>query len=128
MQLAVKKGLIIGIITGARTEQVRLRYEYLGVKHIYIGSSVKMRDFDDFLQKSGVDASEVLYMGDDIPDYEVLVRVGLPCCPSDAAPEVRSVCRYISPFAGGMGCARDVLEQVMRAHGLWMEGAVAFGW
>ena len=128
MQLAVKKGLIIGIITGGKTEQIRHRYESLGVKQIYIGSSVKTKDLDDLMTKTGVSEDEILYMGDDIPDYEIMQRVALPCCPADAAPEIKDISKYVSPFTGGNGCARDVLEQVMKAQGLWMQGAVAFGW
>ena len=128
LQLAVKKGLHVGIITGAKTEQVRRRYEGLGIRHIYMASAVKTRDMDDFLRLTDLTPDEVLYMGDDIPDYEVMQRVGLPVCPADAAAEVKSVARYVSPMAGGYGAARDVIEQVMKAQGLWMSSAEAFGW
>jgi len=128
VQLAVKKGLTVAIITGGKTEQIRRRYESLGVKHIYIGSSVKTKDLDDLLSKTGITEDEILYMGDDIPDYEIMQRVGLPCCPADAAPEIKTISKYVSPYEGGHGCGRDVLEQVMKAQGLWMQGAVAFGW
>ncbi len=128
IQLAVKKGLEIAIITGARTEQVRRRYEYLGVKHIYIASAVKIKDLEDFIGKTGLSPEEILYMGDDIPDYEIMKRIGLPVCPADAAPEIKAVSRYISPQRGGDGAARDVIEQVMKAQGLWMSSAEAFGW
>ena len=128
IQLAVKKGLEIGIITGGKTEQIRRRYASLGVKHIYIGSSVKIVDFEDLLQKTGATPEEVLYVGDDIPDYEIMQSVGLPCCPADAAPEIKAISKYVSPFEGGYGCGRDVVEQVMKAQGLWMQGATAFGW
>lgn len=128
VQLAVKKGLHIAIITGGKTEQIRRRYESLGVKYVYIGSSVKMKDFDDLLSKTGITEEEVLYMGDDIPDYEIMQRVGLPCCPADAAPEIKAISKYVSPIQGGYGCGRDVIEQVMKAQGLWMRGMEAFGW
>ena len=128
VQLAVKKGLEIGIITGGKTEQIRCRYASLGVKHIYIGSSVKILDFQDLLQKTGTAADEVMYVGDDIPDFEIMQQVGLPCCPADAAPEIKAISKYVSPFAGGNGCGRDVIEQVMKAQGLWMQGAAAVGW
>lgn len=128
VQLAVKKGLNIAIITGGKTEQIRRRYESLGVKHIYIGSSVKMKDYEDLLQKTGVTDDEVLYMGDDIPDYEIMQRVGLPCCPADAAPEIKAISKYVSPCMGGYGCGRDVIEQVLKAHGKWMDDKIAFGW
>ena len=71
---------------------------------------------------------EVLYMGDDIPDYEVMQRCGCPCAPADAAPEIRALARYVSQYAGGQGCVRDVVEQVLRAQGLWMSDRHAFGW
>lgn len=128
IQLAVKKGLQIAIITGARTEQVRRRYEYLGVKHIYIASAVKIKDLEDFMSRTGTHPDEILYMGDDIPDYEIMQRIGLPVCPSDAAPEIKNISRYVSPQRGGFGAARDVIEQVMKAQGLWMSSAEAFGW
>ena len=128
LQLAVKQGLQLGIISGGCGEQVRQRYEYLHVQHIYLGSHVKTADLDRILSQTGLQPDEVLYMGDDIPDYEVMLRVGLPCCPADAAPEVKAIARYVSPFTGGNGCARDVVEQVMKAQGLWMSSAEAFGW
>jgi len=128
VQLAVKMGLVVGIITGGRTEQVRHRYESLGVKHIYIASSYKMQDLEDLLQKTGLKADQMLYMGDDIPDYEVMKKVGLPVCPADAAPEIKAVSKYISPYTGGNGCVRDVIEQIMKAQGLWMSDKIAFGW
>lgn len=125
---AVKKGLIIGIITGGRTEAVRLRFQQLGVQHIYMASGVKKHDFADFLEKTGLKAEEVAYMGDDIPDYEVMQRVGLPACPSDAAPEIRQIARYISHHKAGDGCGRDLIEQIMKAQGTWMDNDEAFGW
>ncbi len=128
LQLAVKRGLHIAIITGAKTEAVRTRYESLGIKDIYIAASVKLIPYEELLAKYDLQPEEVLYMGDDIPDYEVLQRVGLPCCPADAAPEIKSVCKYISHKNGGCGCGRDVLEQVLKAQGKWMSDAHAFGW
>ena len=128
LQLAVKKGLQLGIISGGKGEQIRQRYEYLHVQHIYLGSHVKTKDLDEILQKTGIQPEVVLYMGDDIPDYELMLKVGLPCCPADACPEIKAISRYVSPFNGGYGCARDVVEQVMKAQGLWMSSAEAFGW
>lgn len=128
MQLAVKMGLTVAIITGAKTENIRSRYAYLGVQHIYIASSVKIKDLDDLMAKTGIKEEEMLYMGDDIPDYEVMKRIGLPVCPADAAPEIRAISKYVSPYNGGYGAARDVIEQVLKAQGLWMADAKAFGW
>lgn len=127
MQLAVKHGYQVGIITGGNTESVQIRFSRLGVQHIYMSSSVKKHDLQDFLDKSGLSPDEVLYAGDDIPDYEVMKRVGLPVAPSDAAPEIKEIARYISHKEGGEGIARDVIEQTMKAQGNWM-GEEAFGW
>lgn len=128
MQLAVKKGFFVGIITGGKTESVRLRYERLGVKDIYMGACDKITSLNDFLNKNKLQLDDVLYMGDDIPDYEVMKKVGLAVCPNDAVPEIKEISSYISPYNGGQGCARDVIEQVMKAQNKWMDGKEAFGW
>ena len=128
LQLAVKCGLHVAIITGGRTEAVRKRYEGLGIKDVYLGAAVKTHEFDHFMEKYQLNPEEVLYMGDDIPDYEVLRLVGLPCCPADAAPEIKAICRYVSHRNGGYGCGRDVVEQVLRAQERWMSHEDAFGW
>jgi len=127
MQLAVKKGFQIAIITGGNTESVRLRFERLGIQHIYMCSSVKINDYNDFLKKTGLSKDEIVYAGDDIPDYEVMQLAGLPIAPSDAAPEIKQIAKYISSKSGGEGVARDVIEQTMKAQGKWM-GQEAFGW
>ena len=128
IQLACKVGLRVVIITGGTTESVRLRYEHLGVEDIIMGSSVKIKDYERLLAKYGLAEDEVVYVGDDIPDYEVMRRVGCPCAPADAAPEIKSLARYVSQYKGGCGCVRDVVEQVLRAQGQWMSDAHAFGW
>lgn len=127
LQLAVKLRYEVAIITGGYTEAVRLRYSCLGIKHIYMRSAVKIHDYHDFLQKTGVQAEEVIYCGDDIPDYDVMREAGLPVAPADAAPEIKAIARYISRFNGGDGIARDVIEQTLKAQGRWMQGE-AFGW
>lgn len=127
LQLAVKLGYEVAIITGGYTEAVRLRYSRLGIKHIYMRSAVKIHDYHDFLKKTGVQAEEVIYCGDDIPDYDVMREAGLPVAPADAAPEIKAIARYISRFNGGDGIARDVIEQTLKAQGRWMQGE-AFGW
>lgn len=128
LQLAVKSGLRLAIITGGRSEAVRVRYEGLGVQDVFMGAGVKIECFGDWLAMHDLRPEEVLYMGDDIPDYEVMRACGCPCCPADAAPEIREVALYVSDRRGGEGCVRDVVEQVMRAQGLWMNSATAFGW
>ena len=128
IQLAVKCGLRIVILTGANTEAVRLRYERLGVADIFMGCAVKVKTYDALLQQYGLHDSEVMYMGDDIPDLEVMRRVGCPVCPSDACPEIRQASIYVSHHRGGYGCGRDVIEQTLRAQGKWVMDERAFGW
>lgn len=128
LQHAVKEGLILAIITGGRTESVRRRYMGLGIGEVHLGASVKIDVYEQLCEKYNLKADEVLYMGDDIPDYEVLRSVGLSTCPSDAAPEIIEICTYVSPFKGGEGCVRDVVSQVLKAKGLWMHDDNAFGW
>ena len=127
LQLAIKKGYHVAIITGGYTDAVRTRFARLGITHIYMKSAVKIHDFQDFLEKTGVQPEEVLYAGDDIPDYDVMCQVGLPVAPADAAPEIKAIARYISHYKGGEGVARDVIEQTLKAQGQWM-GKEAFGW
>lgn len=127
MQLAVKLGYQVAIITGGYTDSVRIRFERLGVQHIYMRSAVKINDYQDFLNKTGLKPEEVMYSGDDIPDYEVMRLAGLPVAPADAAPEIKSIAKYISHKNGGDGIARDVIEQTLKAQGRWMRGE-AFGW
>ena len=127
LQLAVKKGYQVAIITGGYTEAVRIRFSRLGITHIYMKSAVKLNDYQDFLEKTGLQPEEVMYAGDDIPDYEVMKLVGLPVAPADAAPEIKRIAKYVSHKNGGHGVARDVIEQTMKAQGNWM-GDEAFGW
>ena len=128
LQLAVKMGLHVAIITGGHSEAIRLRYEGLGIRDIYMRAAVKPREFSLLLEKYGLHPEEVRYRGDDIPDYEGMTRCGLPCCPADAAPEIKSISTYISHRNGGYGCGRDVIEQVLKAQGKWMAHEKAFGW
>ncbi len=121
VQLAVKKGLNIAIISGGKSEAVRKRFEGLGVKDIFLGSSHKIEIFKQYLSSKNIEATEVCYMGDDIPDYAVMTHVGLAACPADATPEIKSVSDYISPLGGGKGCVRDLLEQALKVKGLWMD-------
>lgn len=128
IQLAQKKGLRIAILTGGKTESVRKRYEGLGVEDVFMGCAVKIETYDKFLAKYDLTDDEVLYMGDDIPDYEVMKRCGCPCCPKDACPDIRAISLYVSDSNGGYGCGRDVIEQVLRVQGKWLSDAEAFGW
>ena len=128
IQLAMKLGLRVVILTGANVPSVRVRYEGLGVEDIYLGCGVKIKTYEEFLQKYGLSDEEVMYMGDDIPDLEIMRRVGCPVCPKDACPEIKEVSCYVSDRIGGHGFGRDVIEQVLRAQGKWVMNAKAFGW
>lgn len=128
IQLAMKLGLRIVILSGAKVNSLRVRYEGLGVEDIYLGCAVKIQTYDEFLAIYGYTDEEVMYMGDDIPDLEIMRRVGCPVCPKDACPEIRDVSVYVSDRDGGYGCGRDVIEQVLRAQGKWVMNAKAFGW
>lgn len=128
IQLAQKLGLRIAILTGGSSEAIQVRYSSLGVEDIYQGCAVKINTYEEFLRRYGLTDDEVIYMGDDIPDYEVLKRVGCPTCPKDACSDIKDICLYVSPYDGGCGCGRDIIEQVLRAKGLWLSSAKAFGW
>lgn len=128
IQLAEKMGLRIAILSGAQTESIRLRYNYLGVEDVFLSCSVKVKTYEDFKAKYGLRDEEIAYMGDDIPDLEVMRRVGCPCCPADACAEVKEVSIYVSDRLGGHGCGRDLIEQVLKAQGKWMADEKAFGW
>ena len=128
IQLAIKMGLHIAIITGGNTENVRIRYERLGMTDVHMSCAVKIDAYRELLKKYGLTDAEVMYMGDDIPDYEVMRCCGCAVCPADAASEIKAISVYVSHAKGGQGCARDVIEQVLKAQGKWMNDKRAFGW
>ncbi|TDL99111.1 MAG: 3-deoxy-D-manno-octulosonate 8-phosphate phosphatase [Flavobacteriaceae bacterium] len=119
MQLAVKLGFRIFVISGGRDPMVKQRLLGLGVQEVILGSKNKREDYLVLADQYGLKSENVLYMGDDIPDYNVLQMVGLGCCPRDAAPEIRSIAGYISNYKGGEGCVRDVIEQTLKVQGKW---------
>jgi 3-deoxy-D-manno-octulosonate 8-phosphate phosphatase (KDO 8-P phosphatase) len=120
LQLAMKKGYRVAIISGAYSESVKRRFESLRVSDVYLGVEKKIEVFEDYLHEHTLTAENVLFMGDDIPDYEIMKRAGVPTCPADAAEEIKSLAIYISHHNGGQGCVRDVIEQVMKVQGKWM--------
>ncbi len=117
---ALNNGFEIGIITGGNIDSVKLRYAKLGVKYIYMGVFDKIKSLGDFLSKTGLHKEDILYMGDDMPDFQVMKEIGIPVCPIDAIPDIKEISKYISDKKGGEGCVRDVIEQVMRAQGTWL--------
>lgn len=127
LHLAARLGFGLAIITGGNSEAVRLRFEKLGIRDIYMKASNKVEQFTHYLSIRPYKTEEIAYIGDDIPDYQVMEMVGLPIAPADATPEIKSIAKYISPFHGGHGVARDVISQVLQVQGLWMRGE-AFGW
>ncbi len=121
LQYAVKKGYPVAIITGGNSDAVKKRFQNLGITDIYLQARDKKEALEDFIYKYDLKYSEVLYMGDDIPDIILLETVGVPTCPLDATEEVKRCSIYVSDKKGGEGCAREVLEQVLRLHGNWMD-------
>ena len=128
IQLAVKMGLRLAIISGGTDKSVEQRYKSLGMNDIFMSCSTKIEVYSKYLADNGLTYENVIYVGDDIPDYEIMKLVGCPCCPADACPDIKKISRYVSPYNGGMGCARDIIEQVLRAQGHWLSSAKAFGW
>lgn len=127
IQLAVKKGYHIGIISGSNAKEYIRRLKGLGVSDIYLNSRAKTEHFNNFCAKHEIQPSDVMYMGDDIPDYGAMKLAGVPVCPADADSEIKKVASYISDKRGGEGCVRDVIEQVLRLHNKWMDND-AFTW
>jgi 3-deoxy-D-manno-octulosonate 8-phosphate phosphatase (KDO 8-P phosphatase) len=119
LQLAIKKGYRILIISGGASEGVRLRLQKLGIQDVFLKVENKQEKLLEYVREHGLEEKDMLYMGDDIPDYQVMKQVGLACAPADAAPEIRHIAAYISSFSGGHGCVRDVIEKVLKLNGHW---------
>lgn len=119
LQLAVKKGYKVAIITGGTSSPVKQRMESLGITDVFMGVSDKLDVFETYCISQMQLPDNCLYMGDDIPDYQVMTAVGLPACPVDAAPEIKTISHYISPLSGGKGCVRDVIEKTLKVQGQW---------
>lgn len=119
LQLAIKKGYRVVVISGGISAPVKQRLERLAVMDVFLNVENKKQLLLDYLQKNKIDQEEVLYMGDDIPDYEVMKEAGLPCCPADAVAEIKQIAAYISSLNGGTGCAREVIEKVLKLRGDW---------
>jgi len=121
LQLAVKKGYNVAVISGGRSEAIQQRFGRLGIKDVFLGAEHKLTVYEEYTNINNIDSKNVLYMGDDIPDYEVMLEVGMPACPDDAAEEIKSISKYISPVKGGYGCVRDVIEQVLKVQDNWLK-------
>lgn len=121
LQHAVKKGYHISIISGGTSESVRKRLNTLGITEVNLGCKNKIEVFQKLMQDYQLSKEEILYIGDDIPDYRVMQKVGFAACPNDAAVEIKEIAHYISPKKGGEGCVRDLIEQVLRLQGKWFD-------
>lgn len=119
LKYAIDKGFITGIITGGTSEIVKQRFKSLGVVDVYLGYYNKIEALDDFCLVNNISYSDILYMGDDLPDYEVMKNVYFSACPADAATEITEIAEYISEKKGGEGCVRDIIEQVMQVQEKW---------
>lgn len=120
LKTAVDQGFNVCIISGGNNEGVRVRLQNLGIKDVFLGAHHKTKTLEDYLSKKNLSSENVLYMGDDIPDYLIMQEVGLPTCPQDAVPEIKAISKYISHKKGGKGCVRDVIEQVLKVQGKWL--------
>ena len=119
IRMAIDAGFNIAIISGGNSEMVKNRMNYLGVKDVFLKVHDKIEVFENYLIMNQIEAKNVLYMGDDLPDYEVMTKVGLATCPQDACPEIKSISEYISDKNGGEGCVRDVISQVLKLNNKW---------
>lgn len=119
IQLAVKKGYHIAVISGGHSNGVPIRMSRLGVTHVFMGVDDKMKKFEELKKELHLSDEQILYMGDDVPDIKVMQCCGVTACPNDAIPDVKRICLFVSERNGGQGCVRDIIEQTMRLHGLW---------
>ena len=121
IRMAAMKGFHLAIITGGRSESIRKRFESCGIKpeDVYLRSRAKIEDFEDFCSRHGLEADEVMYFGDDLPDIPVMAACGCGVCPSDAVEEVRQIADIISSRPGGKGCAREIIQDVLTKQGKW---------
>lgn len=119
IKVALNKGFKVCIISGGTNMAVKSRLAALGIEDIYLGAHDKIKQFKEIITKYNLTAENIVYMGDDIPDAPVMQKVGMPCCPNDAVPEVQKIAKYISNFKGGEGCVRDIIEQVLKVQNKW---------
>ena len=127
LQLASKLGYHVAVISGAIVTNIVKRLNSLGVKDVFTGVPDKVVKLEEFMKHYGLTADQIVYMGDDIPDMNVMRYVGMPACPADAADEIKQISAFVSSRPGGKGCVRDIIEQTLKVQGKWMT-AEAFSW
>ena len=120
LQLAVRAGYRVVVITGSSSEPVKQRLNTLGIQEVYQQVGNKLQLMKELMNQKNNNPQEVMYMGDDVPDLEVMRKAGVSCCPADACRDILEMADYISPVKGGEGCVRDVIEKIMRVQGKWM--------
>ena len=126
LRLAIKKGYRVVVISGAVARGVQTRLNKLEIQDVFVGVENKLEKLTEYMESHGLKWNEILFMGDDIPDYAVMKKAGLPCAPADAVSAIRDIAKYISTFEGGKGCVRDVIEKVLKLNGHWeMDTSVA---
>lgn len=128
LQLAVRKGLRVCIITGGKSENVKMALNRMGVEDVYLSIANKIQTYDDIKVMYDLRDEEIMYMGDDLPDFEIMSQVGIPACPNNAAREIRDISKYISDQDGGKGCVRDIIEKVLRSQSKWMNNKADLSW
>ena len=121
LQYALRNGYHVAVISGGYSETMRLRYQSFTGMDIYLKVRDKVEAFHEYLKRYNLTPDEVMFVGDDIPDYKVMMLAGLKCCPADAAQEIRQIVDYVSCCPGGRGCVRDVIEQTLKTQGKWFE-------
>jgi 3-deoxy-D-manno-octulosonate 8-phosphate phosphatase (KDO 8-P phosphatase) len=119
LHLAIKKGYRVVIISGGHNQAIKTALARNGITDVFIKQQDKLACYKEYLALHALNDEEVVFMGDDLPDHEIMSRVGLAVCPNDAVPEIKQICQYISPKNGGEGCVRDIIEQVLRVQGNW---------
>lgn len=127
LQLAGKLGYHVAVISGAVVTNITRRLNMLGVKDVFTGVPDKIVKLEEYMEENHLSSEQVVFMGDDIPDLQVMKRVGVAACPADAAEEVKQISRFISDRPGGRGCVRDIIEQTLKAQGKWLT-AEAYSW
>ena len=121
LQLAVKRGIKIAALSGARSKGVEHRLRGLGIQDVFLGLDSKIEVYKNYLAQHNLATEEVLFVGDDMPDLQVMTMAGLAVCPADAVEEIKAISHYISPKNGGAGCVRDIVEKVLKIQSLWFE-------
>lgn len=128
LQLAARLGYNIAIITGGYSVSIEKRMEMLGIKDVFVRSASKVEVLQKYMETKNLKPEEIIYIGDDLPDYPVMKMVGLPVCPADAVPEIKDISLYISHLGGGKGAVRDIIEQVLKAQDKWMKDFTFYVW